>query len=192
MSNDGGQNGGNSNWPKFPISAAWTWRLLEGLAVASARDALSMLPIPVLGVDGSHMVVMSNLEADRLFGAGGSLMGEPLPALLAKADVAKGKDLSAKCLVCHNLEKGGANKVGPPLYGIVGRPTASVAGFEYSEALKNMHGAWTLEALNGWIANAATYAKGTKMVFQEADAGKRAHILAYLNSLSDSPAPLPK
>ena len=118
--------------------------------------------------------------------------GEPLPVLLAKADVAKGKELSAKCLVCHNLEKGGANKVGPPLYGIVGRPTASVAGFGYSEALRNMHGAWTLEALNGWIANAATYAKGTKMVFQEADAVKRANILAYLNSLSDSPAPLPK
>ena len=54
---------------------------LRKLAVESARDALSLLPIPVLGVDGSNMVVMSNLEADRLFGGGASLMGEALPAL---------------------------------------------------------------------------------------------------------------
>ena len=54
---------------------------LEGRAVESARDALSMLPIPVLGVDGSNRVVMSNLEADRLFGGGASLVGEALPAL---------------------------------------------------------------------------------------------------------------
>jgi cytochrome c len=116
----------------------------------------------------------------------------PLPDLLAKADLAKGKEGAAKCVACHSLEKGGAAKVGPPLYGIVGRPTAAVAGFDYTETLKGMKSTWTLEALNGWITNAATYAKGTRMVFQEADAGKRANILVYLNSLSDSPAPLPK
>ena len=116
----------------------------------------------------------------------------PLPELLAKADIAKGKEGAAKCVVCHSLEKGGAAKVGPPLYGIVGRPTAAVAGFDYTDTLKNMNSKWTLEALNGWITNAATYAKGTRMVFQEADAGKRANILVYLNSLSDSPPPLPK
>ena len=117
---------------------------------------------------------------------------EPLPALLARADLAKGKEGAAKCVACHSFEKGGAAKVGPPLYGIVGRPTASITGYDYTEALKGMNSKWTLEALNGWITNAATYAKGTRMVFQEADAGKRAAILVYLNSLSDSPAPLPK
>jgi len=54
---------------------------LEERAVKSARDAVSMLPIPVLGVNGSNRVVMSNLEADRLFGGGASLVGAALPAL---------------------------------------------------------------------------------------------------------------
>ena len=117
---------------------------------------------------------------------------EPLPVMLAKADVAKGQGIAAECASCHSFEKGGKAKVGPPLYGIVGRPTASITGYDYTEALKGMNSKWTLEALNGWITNAATYAKGTRMVFQEADAGKRAAILVYLNSLSDSPAPLPK
>jgi cytochrome c len=117
---------------------------------------------------------------------------EPLPALLAKADVKKGQATAAECAACHSFEKGGKAKMGPPLYGVVERATASVDGFQYSEALKSKSGKWTIELLNQWLTEPKKYADGTKMVFKEADPVKRANILVYLNSLSDSPAPLPK
>ena len=117
---------------------------------------------------------------------------EPLGALLAKADVKKGEGLAAECVTCHSFDKGGKAKAGPPLYGVVQRAAASVDGFSYSDALKAKGGKWSIETLNEWLANPKAYADGTKMSFKEADATRRANILAYLNSLSDSPAPLPK
>ena len=118
---------------------------------------------------------------------------EPLTELLAKADAKKGESYEKVCTTCHNFEKGAGAKVGPPLWGVVGRPVASVAGFSYSDARKKLGGDWTYEKLNGMIASPRTEAPGTKMAFPgEADAQKRADILAYLQTLSDSPVPFPK
>lgn len=118
---------------------------------------------------------------------------EPLPVLLAKADIKKGETNAKPCQACHSFEKGGAVKVGPPLYGIVNRPVGSIAGFSYSEGLKAKGGNWTLEAINGFITNPKAYINGTKMSYAGLpDAAKRADVLDYLNSLADSPAPLPK
>jgi cytochrome c len=118
---------------------------------------------------------------------------EPLPALLAKADAKKGAQDAKICTTCHNFEKGAGPKVGPPLYGVVGRPIASIAGFAYSDSLKAVGGDWTYEALNKMITNPKSEASGTKMAFPgEADPHKRADILAYLQTLSDSPVPFPK
>ena len=73
---------------------------------------------------------------------------EPLPELLAKADVAKGQADTKVCQSCHSFEKGGAAKVGPPLYGVVGRPKGSVPGFAYSDGMKAKGGDWTFEDIN--------------------------------------------
>ena len=117
----------------------------------------------------------------------------PLPELLAKADAKKGQADAKICGTCHNFDKGGAVKVGPDLWGVVGRPTASVPGFAYSDAVKGLGGDWTYEKLNNWIADPKAMAAGTKMAFAgEKDPQKRADILAYLQSLSDSPVPFPK
>lgn len=116
----------------------------------------------------------------------------PLPVLLAQADVQKGANFAKACSVCHNFEKGAGVKVGPPLYGVVGRPIASVAGFAYSDSLKSMGGNWTFDELFQFIANPKTLASGTKMTFPgEPDPVKRADIIDYLDSLSDNPVPLP-
>jgi len=118
---------------------------------------------------------------------------EPLPALLAKADAKKGADFAKVCQTCHNFEKGAAAKIGPPLWGVVGRPISSVPGFAYSDSLKGVGGDWTYEALNKMISNPKSEASGTKMTFPgEKDPQKRADILAYLQTLSDSPVPFPK
>jgi cytochrome c len=117
----------------------------------------------------------------------------PLPALLAKADAAKGAQYAKVCQTCHNFEKGAAAKIGPPLWGVVGRPIASIPGFAYSDSLKGVGGNWTYEALNVMVSNPKKEASGTKMTFPgEKDPQRRADILAYLQTLSDSPVPFPK
>jgi cytochrome c len=117
---------------------------------------------------------------------------EPLPVLLAKADPAKGQSSAKKCGACHSFEKGGPNKVGPNLYGVVGRPKASHEGFNYSAAMKGKGGEWTYEDLNAFITNPKGFVPGTIMAFAgDPNAGDRANVLAYLRSLSDNPVPLP-
>jgi cytochrome c len=117
----------------------------------------------------------------------------PLAELLAKADAKKGEQYAKVCQTCHNLEKGAGPKIGPPLWGVAGRPIASIPGFSYSDSLKAVGGNWTWEALNVMVSNPKMEASGTKMAFPgEKDPQRRADILAYLQTLSDSPAPFPK
>jgi cytochrome c len=117
----------------------------------------------------------------------------PLPELLAKADVEKGKADTKVCQSCHSFEKGGPAKVGPPLYGVVGRQVASVPGFAYSDALKSKGGVWTYEDLFKFITKPSAYAPGTKMSYPgEPDPFRRADILDYLRTDSDAPVDFPK
>ncbi|WP_373487559.1 cytochrome c family protein [Blastomonas sp.] len=116
----------------------------------------------------------------------------PIATLLASADAAQGEKVFAKCSSCHSIAKGGANGIGPNIYGIMGAPHAAVAGFDYSAALKAKAGPWTFDEMNAWLKSPRAYAEGTKMSF--AGLGKpedRANVMAYMNSLTDSPLPLP-
>ena len=118
---------------------------------------------------------------------------EPLPVRLASADVARGETSAKKCVACHTFGKGEPNRVGPNLWGIVGRAKASEAGFNYSAAMKGQKGNWTLEDLDKYIANPRGMVPGTNMTFAGIPRGKeRADLIAYLNGKADNPAPLPK
>jgi cytochrome c len=118
---------------------------------------------------------------------------ESLPALLAHADAAKGKQDAMICAACHNFEKGQGAKVGPDLWDVVGRKIASNPGFTYSDSLKGVGGDWTYEELNKWITDPKAMASGTKMIFPgDRNPKKRADILAFLQTLSDKPVPFPK
>lgn len=131
-------------------------------------------------------------EAEGAAGAAPAAAAEPLPVLLAKADAKKGEALVKPCSACHTFDKGGANKVGPHLYGVVNRATASVDGFAYSDSLKGKGGQWSFDNIDHFIANPKGYASGTKMAYGgEKDPSRRADIIAYLRTLADSPAPLP-
>lgn len=112
--------------------------------------------------------------------------------LLAAADPKAGERRAALCKSCHTFEKGGPNGTGPNLWDVVGRAVASHAGFNYTAALKQAGGEWTFERLNHFIENSQGYIPGTAMVQRFPKDEQRAELLAYLRTLSDSPAPLPE
>jgi cytochrome c len=113
--------------------------------------------------------------------------------LLASADPAAGEKVFGKCKACHNAEKGGANQVGPNLWGVIGRPIAQHEGFSYSQALSSHAGAtWTYDELNSYLTSPKAWAPGTKMTFAGLNKPEeRANVIAYLRTKSDSPPPLP-
>lgn len=117
----------------------------------------------------------------------------PIASLLPTASADRGAQVAKQCQACHNFQEGQGAKVGPNLYGVVGRAIASVPGFNYSAALKGMGGTWTFDALNTWLLKPSADAPGTAMTFAGISNEKqRADIIAYLDTLSPNPVPLPK
>ena len=125
-------------------------------------------------------------------GGGAAVQEEPVEQLLAKANPEKGANAAKKCLACHDFTKGGPNKVGPNLYGIVNRDRGTHEGFGYSAPMKAKGGKWTIQDLYAYLNNPRAMVPGTSMAFAGISKGQdRADLIAYLNTLSDSPAPLP-
>lgn len=119
------------------------------------------------------------------------------PALvlaIVTADIAAGEAEAAVCTICHTLEEGAGDLVGPNLFGIVGAPIAARDGFPYSQALLALNesgAAWTIGFLDAFLASPAMTIPGTRMGFVGiADDDARANLLAYLRSLSNDPVPL--
>src|SRR5947209_20238014 len=117
---------------------------------------------------------------------------EPIEKLLASASVDKGANAAKKCQACHTFGKGEPNRVGPNLYGVVGRPKGTEGGFDYSAPMKGKGGNWTIDDLDKFLANPRGFVPGTKMSFAGLPRGsERADVIAFLNTKSDNPAPLP-
>jgi cytochrome c len=119
----------------------------------------------------------------------------PIAPLLAAADPAKGQALSKACAACHTFDKGGANKVGPNQWGLVGAPMGHKDDFNYSAAIKKKHeeGAhWTYEELNEFLAGPKAHIPGTTMTYAGLKSEKdRADLIAWLRTNADTPEPLP-
>jgi cytochrome c len=117
---------------------------------------------------------------------------EPIEVLLAKASVEKGEATAKQCGICHTFEKGGPNRVGPNLWGIVGSERGEGRGFSFSAVMKAKGGKWTFEELDKFIKDPRAYIPGTAMTFAGIrNDQQRANVIDYLHTLADSPMPLP-
>ena len=118
---------------------------------------------------------------------------EPIAAMLAEADIARGQSITKKCTTCHTFTEGGAAKQGPNLYNIVGTDIAAREGFKYSDAMAEHPGDWDYANLNAFLFKPKNFVKGTKMTFVGLKKARdRADLIAYMRTLSASPQPLPE
>lgn len=154
----------------------------------------------------SHMIYHPDIPEERAYpidmaaveGAGDEAAQEQeeameLSEMLAIASVDSGEKVSKKCASCHTFEDGGANKIGPALWGVLGRDIASLPDFAYSAALSDKEGDWGYDELSEFLASPKGWAPGTKMTFAGLNKPQdRADLLLYMRSMSSDPEPLPE
>jgi len=112
-------------------------------------------------------------------------------ALLASASVADGEKVFKKCAACHSIAKGGGNKIGPALWGVLGRQAGSVSDYKYSKAMAAHGKTWSFEEMNSFLIKPRDWIKGTKMSFAGLKSkNDRVAVILYMNEKTDSPLPL--
>ena len=115
-----------------------------------------------------------------------------IKALLAMGDLAHGEKVFKKCSACHMIAADGKNKIGPNLWGVIGRKAGAIHDYNYSKAMVAYAKEWSYEEMNSYLIKPQAYIKGTKMAFAGLRKEKdRASVILYMNSKSSSPKPLP-
>lgn len=160
------------------LLVAMTGSLLSGYLVRPSH-----LEKPALVIEGVESTGQKPAEEETL---------KPIAPLLASASAERGQAIAKKCTQCHTFEKGGGNRTGPNLWGIIGAKIAHAADFAYSSGFKDKGGQWDDEKLNILLHKPRAFVATTKMSFVGLkDAQERADVIAYLHTLSDAPVPLP-
>ena len=125
-------------------------------------------------------------ETDSESSESGNIM-----ALFASTSAENGEKIFKKCAACHSINKGGGNKIGPALWGIIGRKAGSISDYKYSKAMAAYGKSWTFEEMNGFLTNPKGWIKGTKMSFAGIKKDtERAAVILYMNKNSDNPLPI--
>lgn len=162
-------------------------------SISLLSDAIFASPVP----EKPGFAIQAVEEAPAGGEAAAAVEEQPIAVLLASAKPEAGEAVFKKCTACHSGEKGGPNKVGPDLWGIVNRPIASHEGFAYSAAMKEFSQGgsvvWDYDHLNQFLASPKGLIKGTAMGFAGVKKPEeRADLIAYLRTLADTPVPLPE
>lgn len=122
----------------------------------------------------------------------GEAAEQPIEFYLAAADLAKGQQVFNKCTACHTVEKGAPNQLGPNLWAVIGEPIGKGKGFAFTPALAQKGGNWDWTSMDAWLESPKAFANGTKMTFAGlGNPQDRANVIAFLNSKSDAPRPMP-
>jgi len=111
--------------------------------------------------------------------------------LFASTSAGEGQKIFKKCAACHSIAKGGANKIGPALWGVLGRNAGSLSDYKYSKGMVSYAKPWSFDEMNGFLLKPKEWVKGTKMSFAGLKNPKeRAAVILYMNANTDSPLPL--
>jgi cytochrome c len=118
--------------------------------------------------------------------------GNDIKVFLDLGSIDHGKTVVKKCIGCHSVSKGGGNKIGPALWGVIGRKVGSISDYKYSKAMSGFGKNWDFEAMNNFLIKPKDYVKGNKMAFAGISKEKdRSSVILYLNEQGDFPLPLP-
>lgn len=165
---------------RFNTIAGWT--LFAGIVAMGSAYVSSK----IYHADGAEMPENPGFLVEVADEAGGAAEMSVAESLnLESVSAAVGEGLFAKCTACHSIAQGGANGIGPNLFGVMGAPIGQhVAGFAYSSALSEKGGAWDWENMDAWLKSPRGFANGTKMSFAGlSNIEDRASIALYLNEM---------
>lgn len=173
----------------FELNKIFAAILVAGIVAMLAGFVAEKLVHP--HVPDQHAVEIEGADLSVVGGSVKAALPDPVLHLIASADIAKGEKLSKACAACHSFDKGGPSKVGPNLWNSVGVPKAG-KNFAYSDALRELGGAWSYLDLNKFLWKPKKYLPGTKMNYVGLKKPEdRAAMIAWLRTLSASPDPLP-
>ena len=112
-------------------------------------------------------------------------------AIFATTSAAEGAKVFKQCLACHSIAEGGKNKIGPALWGVLGRQAGSLPDYKYSKAMAAYGKKWSFEEMNGFLLKPKDWIKGTKMSYAGLKKEKdRAAVILYMNENTNNPLPL--
>jgi cytochrome c len=177
---------------------SWEWNKIAGAVLGTLMFVLvlnivigAVFEVPEPAKPG---YIVAGVPAEST-SASTAPVAEALPdwgTVLPKASVAEGEKIATRCQQCHDLTKGGPNKIGPNLWGVVERARATHPGFDYSSAMSSKHDPWTYDNLFAYLKAPAVVVPGTKMTFAGLPSAQdRINLIAYLRTLADSPAAIP-
>ena len=128
----------------------------------------------------------ASTETNSVSSGSGDIM-----AMFASVSAAEGAKVFKKCAACHSINEGGSNKIGPALWGVLGRSVGSVPDYKYSKAMAAYGKNWSFEEMNGFLLKPKEWIKGTKMSFAGLkDPKERAAVILYMNDKTKNPLPL--
>ena len=112
-------------------------------------------------------------------------------AIFASTSATEGEKVFKKCAACHSIAEGGKNKIGPALWGVLGRQAGSLPDYKYSKAMAAHGKKWSFEEMNGFLIKPKDWIKGTKMSYAGLKSEKeRAAVILYMNENTNKPLPL--
>ena len=158
------------------------------LGINKITDAIYHNPAPQTS---AYQVNVTTVASNETQTSSESSQTGNIMALFASTSAADGAKVFKKCSACHSIAKEGKNKIGPKLFGVLGRQAGSISDYKYSKAMAAHGKVWSFEEMNGFLIKPKDWIKGTKMQFLGLKNAKdRAAVILYMNENTDNPLPL--